>query len=180
MSFDLSTLTNPKPEDGPQIRLLVCRTCKTIEELPDYDGHPSNDLLLNLSVEKHQKPEAHIGLLFKFPMKYWAVPKIKEEIVKQIHGGSEGLDVFGTKFYETKMTFHDDAMSCWAVHLRPKDQCPDYKSDRKQLKPDTAKERRDAHMDAPGVTGPKVYLCDFCPVKMYNQKKAFSEKGLYK
>jgi len=77
------------------------------------------------------------------------------------------------------MTFHEDAMTCWGQHNRPKEQCPDYKSDKKQLKPDTAAERKDAGLDKPGTKGPKIYLCDFCPVKMYNQKKAFTEKGLY-
>jgi len=179
MVMDLSTLSKGAETNEPQIRLLVCRDCKTIEELPDYDGDPADDLLLNISVERHQRPVAHTGLLFKFPLKYWAVPKIREEIVKQIRGGSEGLDVFGTKFYDTKMTFHEDAMTCWGQHNRPKEQCPDYKSDKKQLKPDTAAERKDAGLDKPGTKGPKIYLCDFCPVKMYNQKKAFTEKGLY-
>lgn len=178
MTVDLSLLKT-KPEDGPFIRLLVCRSCKSIEELPDYDGRPADDLLLNISVEKHQKPVPHEGLLFKVPVKYWVVPKVKEEIVKQISGGSSGLDAFGTNFYATKMTFHEDAMTCWSQHLRPKGQCPDYKSDKKQLKPDTAAERKEAGLDKPGMTGPKVYLCDFCPVKMYNQKRAFTEKGLY-
>ena len=178
MAIDLSTLKS-KPEEGPFIRLLVCRTCKTIDELPDYDGRPSDDLLLNLTVEKHQRPIAHEGLLFKLPLKYWVVPKVQEEIVKQISGGASGLDAFGTNFYATRMTFAEDAMTCWAQHNRTTD-CGDYKSDKKQLKPDTAKERKEAGLDKPGTTGPKIYLCDFCPVKSgVVQKKAFKKQGLY-
>lgn len=176
-AVDLSVLKSG-PEDGPQIRILVCRTCKSIDELPDFEGHPSDDLLLNLTVDKHQKPEPHIGLLFKFPVKYWVVPKVKQEIIKQISGGSSGLDVFGTNFYATRMTFADDAMACWAQHNRTKD-CGDYKSEKKRLKPDTAAERKDAGLDKPGSSGPKIYLCDFCPVKSLVQKKAFDKKGLY-
>jgi hypothetical protein len=179
MVVDLSTYTSKPEENDPQIRVLFCRTCKTFDELPDYEGRPSDDLLLNLTVDKHQRPEPHIGILFKFPLKYWSVPKVQQEIVKQITGGSEGLDVFGTNFYNIRMSFAEDAMTCWGQHNRPKGQCPDYKSDKKQLKPDTAAERKDAGLDKPGTTGPKVYLCDFCPGKMYNQKRAYTEKGLY-
>ena len=178
MVVDLSKYTSKVDENEPQIRLLVCRSCKSIEELPDYDGHPSDDLLLNISVEKHQRPVAHEGLLFKLPLKYWVVPKVREEIIKQISGGASGLDAFGTNFYSTRMTFHDDAMTCWGQHNRTKD-CGDYKSDKKQLKPDTAAERREAGLDKPGTSGPKIYLCDFCPVKSMIQEKAFTKKGLY-
>ena len=68
-------------------------------------------------------------------------------------------------------------MSRCKIHNSPKGQCPDYKSDRKELKPDTAKERKDAGL---GATKTKIHLCDFCPVKMYNQQKAYTERGLYK
>ena len=106
---------------------------------------------------------------------------LKEEILNQIKeqilgGGSKGLDVFGTGFYDIKDNFTSDAMACYNVHMRPKGQCADYKSDRKILKPDTAKERLEAGL---GATKVKTYLCDFCPVKMYNQKKAYQERGLY-
>jgi hypothetical protein len=177
--IDLSKYSSKTDENEPQIRILVCRTCKSIDEMPDYEGNPADDVMLNLTVGLHQKPQPHIGLLFKFPVKYWVVPKVREEIIKQIHGGSEGLDVFGTNFYSTRMTFAEDAMTCWSQHNRPKEDCGDYKSERKLLKPDTAAERKDAGLDRPGTSGPKVYLCDFCPVKSHVQKKAFTKKGLY-
>lgn len=166
--------------DEPMIRVLVCRNCKTIEEMPDYDGDPATDTLLNILVSKHQQPVEHIGLLMKFPFKYWAVPKIQAEIVKQIKGGSEGLDAYQTNFYATKNQFAEDAMSCYSDHLRPKGQCADYKSDKKLLKPDTDVERKEAGLAKAGTTGPKIYLCDFCPVKSFNMKKHNEEKGLYK
>ena len=161
----------------PQIRLLICRNCKSAEELPDWEGHPDDDVLLQITVERHQQPAPHVGLLFKFPVKYWARPDVKESIMKQIQEGSSGLDVFGTKFYDTKSTFQQDAMNCFALHNRPVGQCGDYKSDKKILKPDTAKERK-----AEGLAeskAPKVYLCDFCPVKSYNMKKYNQSKGAY-
>ena len=165
--------------DAEQIRILVCHTCKSIEELPDWEGRPEEDILLNISVERHQKPEPHIGVLMRFPLKYWVVPKVKEGIVAQIkEGGASGLDIYGTNFYATKMTFHDDAMTCWGQHNRTND-CSDYKSSSKLLKPDTAVERKSLGLAAPGATGPKIYVCDFCPVKSIVQKKAYKDKGLY-
>jgi hypothetical protein len=165
--------------DEEQIRLLVCRTCKTVEELPDYDGDPADDWFLNEFVGKHQRPEPHIGLLLRFPFKYWIVPTIRAEILTQIQDGSQGLDVFGTQFYDTKMNFSMDAMTCYGQHNRPKGQCPDYKSDKKLLKPGTDKERKDAKLGKYGQTGKKVYLCDFCPVKSYNMQKHNLQSGLY-
>jgi hypothetical protein len=166
-----------KERQEPQIRLLVCKTCKTAEELPDWEGRPEDDVLLQISVERHQKPEPHLGQLYKFPVKYWARKEVKESIMNQIRqGGSSGLDVFGTNFYETKSQFAEDAMTCWGLHNRTLD-CDDYKHDRKVLKPGTDQERKDAGLGAP--TAAKVYLCDFCPVKSVKQKAAFKEKGLY-
>jgi hypothetical protein len=176
-AIDLSAKGNEKE---PMLRLLVCRNCKTIEELPDYDGDPEMDTLLQVLISKHQKPDAHIGVVIKCPVRFWIVPKIQENIIKQIKGGSEGLDAFQTNFYATKNQFAEDAMTCFSDHLRPVGQCPDYKSDKKLLKPDTDAERKEAGLEKAGKKGPKIYLCDFCPVKSFNMKKHNEEKGLYK
>lgn len=176
MAESIKTIAE-KERKEPQIRLLVCRTCKSAEELPDWEGPAEYDVLLQVSIERHQKPEPHVGLLFKFPLKYWTRTDVRESIMNQIREGSKGLDVFGTNFYETKSVFQEDAMSCYALHNRPVGQCPDYKSDRKVLKPGTAKERKEAGLDT--SMAPKIYLCDFCPVKSYNMKKHNESKGLY-
>lgn len=163
--------------DSEQIRILVCHSCKSIEELPDWQGRPEDDVLLNISVERHQKPEPHLGALMRFPLKYWVVPKVQEAIIAQIReNGASGLDVYGTKFYETKSQFGEDAMTCWGLHNRTHD-CGDYKSDRKILKPGTEGERKSLGLTA--SKAPTIYLCDFCPVKSIVQKKAFKAKGLY-
>ena len=171
MSIGLTSLTN---EQEPHFRLLVCRTCRTIDELPSGDEDPG-DVLLQITVERHG--EDHVGLLYNVPKVVWMSEKLRPEVIQQIQGGSSGLDAFGTQFYSTRMQFSEDAMTCYKQHNKPKGQCPDYKSEKKVLKPGTDKLRKDAGLGAP--TGPKVYLCDFCPVKMYNQKKAFESKGLY-
>jgi hypothetical protein len=67
-------------------------------------------------------------------------------------------------------------MSCYALHNRPKADCADYKTDRKVLTPKTEAERKEAGL---GKSKVKTYLCDFCVVKSFVQKKAYTEKGLY-
>lgn len=171
MSLELTSLSN---EQEPYFRLLVCRTCKTIDELPSAEEDPGN-VLLEITVERHG--EDHIGVLYNVPKVVWMSEKLRPEVIQQIQGGSTGLDVFGTQFYATRMQFGEDAMVCYKQHNKPKGQCPDYKSEKKVLKPGTEKMRRAEGLGAP--SGPKVYLCDFCPVKSYNMKKSNEAKGLY-
>lgn len=158
-----------RPIEGPIIRLLVCLVCDTIEELPDYEGPTQYDYLLEISLEKHKFPsgEEHKGRLFKVPVKSWANAKDKEDILAQLRkGGSGGLNELDPdkNFYETKMTFAQDAMECWQKHNRPKNDCEDYQSPSKRLLPDTAKERGELGLPKPEhLEGPKIYTCNFCP-----------------
>ena len=170
-------MSNEK-EQEPHFRLLVCRTCHVIEELPSGEEDPQN-FLLDIAVERHQHNDFTFGALFNVPKGIWMAPKMKEEVIKYIQGQvGSGLDSFGTQFYETKSQFGQDAMDCYNIHLRPKGQCSDYKTEKKRLSPGTAKDRRDAGMSE-RVGGPKVYLCDFCPVKSFNMKKHNETSGLY-
>lgn len=169
VSPDGKPLIGSKPIEGPVIRLLVCLECNTIEELPDYEGPSNHDYLLEISLEKHKYPSGleHIGKLFKLPVKAWANPEQKQAIMDQLNkGGSRGLDEIDPEksFYETKMTFAQDAMECWIRHNRPKNDCDDYQSNSKRLLPDTAKERGELGLPLPEhLEGPKIYTCNFCP-----------------
>jgi len=177
-------LGQTKTDPGPEIRLLLCNVCKTIEELPPYDGDPELDVLLAVLVEKHRFPsgDPHVGRLFRFNKYLWDRPDVREEVIRQIHGGgSEGLDEFDAGYYDTKDTFREDAMQCYNAHLRPKGGCHDWRSDKKRLLPNTKAERKDAGLPNPlDAPGPKVYLCDFCPVRSYYMTKSREEKGMYK
>lgn len=166
-------------EQEPYIRLLVCRTCKSIEELPPFSGRPEDDVLLRISVDRHGAE--HIGVLYNVSALHWNSETMRAAIKDQITKGSSGLDVFGTNFYSTRMTFADDAMECWGKHMRPQGQCPDFRSEKKRLLPDTKGERKEAGLESPTKSSAtRVYLCDFCPVRVYNERKAREEKGLYK
>jgi hypothetical protein len=179
-------------KDPDYLLLLICHQCKSIEEIPyvkhgKYLGDGKWDQSENPFIEPIAAPHAskdHRGTLMDIPLIGWVHPnrpeireKTLEEIKKQVlGGGSSGLDVFGTNFYDLKDTYSADAMSCYSIHNRPKGQCPDYKSDRKILKPGTAGERKAEGLAESKV---KIHLCDFCPVKMHNQQKAYQAKGLY-
>lgn len=162
-----------KEEQEPYFRLLVCKNCRTIDELPSADEDPG-DVLLNITVERHG--EMHFGRLWNVPKAVWMTPALKEDVIKQLSGGEgEGL---GLPFYNTRMQFAEDAMTCYSLHNRPKGQCPDYKSDKKKLSAGTEKMRKAEKLDA--YSGPTIYLCDFCPVKSFNMVKYHDEKGISK
>lgn len=173
------------------ILLLVCKTCKTIQELPyqktgEYLGDGKYSQVDNPFLEEANAPHERkgcVGALVDINWVYWMTPKVKESIVAQIKQQftsnspfTSGLDVFGTGFYDLKDTYSADAMSCWKIHNSPKGQCADYKTDRKLLSAGTDQERAKEGL---GKSTIKVHLCDFCPVKMYNQQKAYKERGLY-
>ena len=178
------TMLDPKPVASPDIRVLHCLVCDTLEDFPLFDGPVANDHLLAILVERHQLPsgEPHKGHLFRVPQLTWETESIRRKVIEQIKGGgSKGLDEFDASFYDTKSTFREDAMTCFTKHLRPSDGCPDYKTEKKMLVPDTKAERKDAGLMAPSkAPGPKNYLCDFCPVHSVVVSKQRALRGDYK
>lgn len=180
----MASLLNPPTVKGPDLRILWCLVCDTLEELPLFDGDPDDDVLLAVLVGRHQFPsgEPHKGHLFRVPQLQWENVEVRKRIIEQFKsGGSKGIDEFDEKFYATKDTFKEDAMTCYAHHLRPTGACPDYRSEKKMLVPDTKAERKDAGLPDPKkAPGPKRYLCDFCPCASYYQTKAREQLGLYK
>lgn len=187
MVFDLNTLKKAEVNPNePHMRLLVCRKCKSIEEVSQYDGPEGGensaeyDHYLRFFVDQHMEKACKKDdwLVYHLPTKYWIIPKVKEAIIEQIKEGAKGLDVFGTQFYDTKSNFSADAMNCWMREHNQTRDCADYKSEKKILKPGTEKERMALGMEKES-SGPKVYLCDYCPVKSIVQEKAFKKKRLY-
>ena len=178
MTVDLGNL-EASSEQEPYVRLMVCRTCKSIDELPPYSGPPEGDVLLQMTIERHG--EEHVGLLINVGAIHWHSKTMRAAIIEQIQQGSSGLDVFGTAFYDTKMQFAEDAMTCFAAHNRPVGQCPEFRSEKKRLLPKTAQERKEAGLENPTESNAtRIYLCDFCPVRVYNERKSREEKGMYK
>jgi hypothetical protein len=171
----------------PHMRVLKCIKCRSIEEVPDYEGPEGGentqefDLSLKFFTDQHVNKGCKRDdfVTVRFPTRFWIIPKVKESIIAQFNEGAQGLDVFGTHFYDTKNNFQADAMNCWMKEHNQTEDCGDYKSDKKRLKPGTSVERMQLGMEKES-TGPKVYLCDYCPYKSLVQKKAFKRMGLDK
>lgn len=160
------------------VRLLQCLTCKTLEELPDYQGDPRGDFLLQALVKPHRFPDGneHFGQLHRVEKKHWDVPSTRESIEAQIREKS-GHTGFDTEYYATKNTFQADAHSCWRAHNRNPG-CSDYKTSSKRLTPGTAAERKAAGL--PRYNSPKdVFLCNFCPVHSLVVTAAREKAGMY-
>jgi hypothetical protein len=148
------------------MRVLVCRTCRKLEELPDWVGHPDDDVYLNYVVGDH--PD-HQGQLFRLPIGVWMIESARDELVKQMMGHNEGLAAFDPSFYEVRNTFREDAITCYKGHGKPKGGCPDFNSEKKELRPATVAERREAGMSTRQL--PVIHLCSFCPVRMHYEFK---------
>lgn len=166
-------------DDGPKIRLLYCYNCKSIEEIPDFEGNPDDDVLLELTIEKHQSAGVpHNGFLSKIGIKTYQMPGAKQQIIKNLRdrvGG--GLADIDPEYYATKATFHEDAMKCYDLHLRPAGGCPDYGSDKKKLIPKTQADRKELGLSK---STSSIYLCDFCPVKTHVVTQQRKQTGMYK
>ena len=157
-------------DSGPKVRLLACRDCKSIEELPDYEGNPRNDVLLEDTVSRHMTEwSTHEVALIKVPVKWWNDKNIQPQLIKQIsQGGSMGLDELQENYYGTRDTYREDALACYNRHDRPKEGCIDWHDHSKRIGNPTSEGWK---------TGPRVFACDFCPVSAWVSKKKQEQAG---
>lgn len=182
------------PTMGEELTLLlICKTCKSVEEVPFDKSSPyvqggktqydqRNNRFLNEAVYPHDQ-KGCVGMLADVDSFLWMSKKGRESTMEKLKsqlldgGVSGGLADIQEDIYNIKATYSDDAANCYTLHNRPEGQCVDYKIENRKLKPKTDGDRKAAGLDAYKST---VYLCDYCPVKMFNQKKAFEAQGLYK
>lgn len=155
--------------EQPHVRLLICLTCKALDEIPDYQGPPEYDRDLEYVASKHRTPsgEEHVGNLVRIPLSVWERTETRDEVVRQIKDGLKGEAAgLGLDFYNLRSTLNEDALSCFAKHGR-NPLCSDYKSDKMLLTPgDDVKElwKDVTGRKRPKNLGPKRHLCDHCPV----------------
>ena len=154
-----------------EIRLLFCYDCKTIEELQDFDGPPEYDSVLEYALSQHEtNGHRHVGKLYKVEQRAWDIPNLRNAIIGQLRGGSAGLSEIDPEFYNTRDTLKEDALKCFSKHLRPKEGCSDWRNDRYMLRPPTKADRADIGLSMDGA--PRRWLCDWCPVRSYYEKRA--------
>lgn len=169
------TVYDPHDASLKKTGLYVCFMCKTIEDIPDYDpdnadNDPRIGFLVGVHLRRHPSAEdreitdwCSLGVVASKP---WSEEANREDIKRKILEGN-GLTGFDAEFYATKDTFKADAFSCWKKHNRPSYtgvRCQDYRSDSKELKPDTAIARRVAGLPTyDEVKVRKSFLCEYCP-----------------
>lgn len=171
---------NQNASTETKIRLLRCDVCKSIEEIPDFDGPPDYDVLLQVALSRHRHPngDPHVGRLIDVPERAWNMPPLRDALKQQIlEGVSSGIAEFDKNFYDVQNTFREDAMLCYSQHNRPKEGCPDFNSHSKRLMPDTSAERKEVGLD-PHRGMPVIHLCSFCPCRSYYERKHNEEKGI--
>lgn len=169
--------------EDDRIRLLICNTCNTIEPLPDYTGPIEHDTTLQFRLSKHRTAEGHphLGNMARVSEKSWDNPtyraKILDELAKAHAAGEVGL---GTKMYDLRSTFQEDAMSCWRHEHNRTENCEDFRSDRKRLVPDTKGERKELGLETRSKYMPvNSWLCDYCPYATLVMERQRKAKGLY-
>ena len=159
-------------DEGPQIRLLRCTHCKTLEELPDFRGRVEDDVYLEDLVMRHQRahpfhdtPDAY---LLRVNADMWSNPKYKKQIHKQIWGDLDPTKGFVPEYYASRDTFKEDAIKCHIKHNR-QIPCIDWHNEGKRIGNPTKQGWKEGRV--------KVYLCDFCPVAIVVEAKKREQSG---
>lgn len=154
------------------VRLLICHSCRTIEELPDYQGPAEYDVILDHAVEAHRFADGreHLGKLAAVDETAWRDPGRRNAILDKIREATKSTGLPG-EFYATKNTYQEDALRCYGRHHRPKEGCIDYCDSDKRIGNPTK---------AGWQAGPRVFICQFCPVETWVQTQVRHQKGLYK
>jgi hypothetical protein len=164
------------------IRLLVCDTCKTVEELPAYSGDPRGDTWLREKEKSHLLPsgsgfhgEYHIA---RIERSVWISSKdsIVSKLASEFTTPGEGTGL-GKQMYDLKDNYSLDALKCWRVEHGRTLNCDDYMSSKKRILPDTRAERKSEGLDY--KHRPAIYLCSMCPYHQVVQQRKASEQYGY-
>lgn len=173
---------------GPQIRLLQCFECRTMESFPDYprEADPAKDVTLHYLDEKHggSTQQAHQRAVLRVEERVWEDRAIRRQVIDQAWESVKG---FKPSYYDIKDTLKEDAVKCHIAHRRQVP-CIDWRADSKRLVAPTTNDRRKLAKELPRSFGgdrdaiakgaPVQYLCTFCPVAVaveYAKRKARGE-----
>lgn len=158
--------------------LFICFVCRDISEISDYspkdaDRDPRIGYLVEVHLRRHPSMEDRVvtdwASLGSVSTKHWDSTEYRREITKKIleNHGQTGFDA---DFYDTHDTFKEEAFSCWKKHNKPayksntQPKCADYLSASKEIKPNTAVERKAAGLPKyDDVKLKKMYGCIYCP-----------------
>lgn len=172
------------------MRLLLCRECKTLEEIPDYEGPVELDHLLNELVRRHNEKDAQypedkkphdgpVATLMKVENRDWELHR--GAILERMRSKDQG---FGEPWIqEAHNTYKEDAHRCWIAHRKPgRDDtldCPDYRSDNRRIGRPTP-EGRKVVKELYKLKVKDPHICDWCPYETTVQTRKNWDAGLYK
>lgn len=179
---------DPRKQKGPWVRILLCFTCKTMEQMRDYppNAPPEFDAVLHELNRKHGGDEPdptrlHREAILRPEQKDWDNRKIREQILDQAWATEKG---FRPSYYALKDTLQEDAAKCWKKHGKPNAHvgCSDYRADSRRIGNPAASDRkvlaRELGRDHHDLgLGPRVFLCEFCPYESVVQQKKQDKYG---
>lgn len=165
------------------MRLLLCRHCKSLEELPDYDGPPENDRLLEELVRHHRAidnaaHEGNVATLMKVENRDWE--KNKSAILNQLKAPTKDGGFGEPWIQDSHNTYLDDALKCFRRHHRPTEGCIDYRDPSKLIGRPTKEGRKAAKQQYKAEEASGVSVCSWCPVHTWVQTQKRFQAGLYK
>lgn len=168
------------------MRLLYCNVCRSVDEVPDYEGPEKVDPLVEKVLMKHnlRDPMAHGGqstLPFRLAQcstEDWMMHR--EVVLKRLN---EDITQCGFPAWmgESHNTFIEDAHQCWRKHRWPKEgqPCLDYWSESKRIGRPTEEGRR-ALKDNYKLGPQDPHLCQWCPYHTVVTTEKRHRRGMYK
>ena len=168
------------PERVEHVRLLQCFECKSVETFPDFEGLPEDDHVLQYIDEKHggQTQQPHHRALLRVEKAHWEDRGIRRKIHQQMWAETKG---FVPEYYSERDTLVEDAQKCFKAHHRSVP-CIDYQDRSKRLGNPAARLRRELSKELRhDVTGggPKVFLCNYCPIQTYVDRMKLEANPLH-
>ena len=145
------------------VRLLFCHTCRSVDEVPDYQGPVEHDYYLQHKVSQHQfeSGNPHRGVLGRVENTPESINAAIDEMETMVQPGT-GVGM-GQVMYDLRDNYREEAFRCWKSHNRTKD-CGDYMSDRMRLWADTKADRKSEGLSTNREERPNIWLCEHCPV----------------
>lgn len=149
-------------------RLLICRSCGTVNRLRDYLGDPGNDWELKDTIDAHlgkatdPRPEEHPSQLMLVDDD--DIDKMDEQTLKKAIENE--MDV---ELKEMREDYKDQAMQCYQLHARPAGGCSDW-----------CHESRVIGRKAGVPPTERAYLCYYCPVSVWVENRKNEKSGMFK
>ena len=171
------------------MRLLFCKTCSTLEEVPDLgrdlaegEADPFVEGLVMTHTQRDSMGHGSAAManspfrLMDVDDEKWRTER--QSVIDTVNKENKKVG-FDAWVYESQSTYSEDALKCYRAHHRPKGACIDWRADSKRIGRPTA-EGQQAVKDEYKLGQKDPHLCDYCPVASWVQTQKNFAAGLYK